>query len=237
MNKYILCPVCEKHKFIKFEKDEDYVCPNCGWKYDPQAEENPFEIYKADDLCLNDYKLRYEYYVEQNPNYRYSRDKYPKLPQVKPMLCPVCKKYHFEELTIEDIYLGVTPLDVQCQICGWHYDINQLNDENKKYSANEMSLNEYKAWYEKKLIENENYNYFEECINNYTPLPHTCPVCGKYSFSDVSSHEICPFCGWEDDELMEEEADKWEGCSNDLCLNDYIKRYRELVKIKKIINI
>lgn len=37
---------------------------------------------------------------------------------------------------------------------------------------------------------------------------HTSPACGKYNFNDIGSFEICPYCGWQGDDLMEKEPDK-----------------------------
>ena len=31
---------------------------------------------------------------------------------------------------------------------------------------------------------------------------HKCPVCGEYEFEDIESHDICPVCGWEDEEYF-----------------------------------
>ncbi len=232
MNKYILCPVCQKHKFPAVTGEYN-MCPHCGWEHNLVDEENPYKVMGPNSLSLTDHQLRYEYYVDKNPDYHWARDGFPQLPQIEPMLCPVCGEYRFTELTLEDLYCGITPADVECKVCGWHYDLNQCNNPEENNGANEMSLNKYKSWYNEKLAQNPNYNYFEEKINNYIPEPHICPVCKKYEFSDRSSSEICPFCGWQDDSLMEDESDKWAGCSNDLCLKDYIKRYRSLIKIKK----
>jgi hypothetical protein len=54
-----------------------------------------------------------------------------------------------------------------------------------------------------------------------------CPVCGKHLFTSESSFDIYPFCGWEDDALMEDQLDKWDGCSNNLCLNKFRARYQK----------
>ena len=42
------------------------------------------------------------------------------LKQIKPMLCPVCGKFYFSELTDVDIeQLNMTPNTTQCDKCGW----------------------------------------------------------------------------------------------------------------------
>ncbi len=142
------------------------------------------------------------------------------------MLCPVCGKYMF----VDDTDLEKEDPDYEgkqddfCIECGWNYDLNQTNDPDLKEGKNAMSLNEYKEWYAGKIKENPDYSYLEEA---FPSIPHLCPVCGKHEFSDKGSWEICPICGWVDDEVMENEPDKWAGNANDLCLNDFKKRYND----------
>ncbi len=142
----------------------------------------------------------------------------------KEMLCPVCGKYLFTD----DTELEKSDPDYQgkeidwCIECGWRYDLSQTEDPDLKEGNNKLSLNEYKKWYQKKLLENPDFNYLDE---NHVKHPHLCPVCGKHTFSDDGSFEICPVCGWEDDGIMEREPDRWAGTANDLCLNDFKKRY------------
>ena len=147
----------------------------------------------------------------------------------KPMECPVCHEYYFTddtELEKEDPdYEGKQ--DDYCSHCGWKYDLYQMEHPDAPNLTNELSLNDYKKWFQSKLDENPKYDYAED---NYTATPHMCPVCGKYEFEDTGSFDICPFCGWEDDELMEAEPDKWAGCANPLCLNNYRKDYQKKIK-------
>ena len=103
---------------------------------------------------------------------------------------------------------------------------NSVAKEQNK-TSNELSLNDYKKWFQSRIDENPKYDYTED---NYTMTPHICPICGKYEFKDTDSHDICPFCGWEDDELMEYDPSNWAGCANPLCLNDYRKDYQQKIK-------
>lgn len=140
----------------------------------------------------------------------------------KPMECPVCKKFYFT-----DLQEGDTEDDIFCTECGWGYDLSQVKDPNLKNGRNEMSLNEYKAWYKQQIKQNPKYRYFDQLIPD--PVPHKCPICGKYEFEDESSFDICPYCGWEDDGLQNDEPD-YSGGANELSLNQYKKKYEEKIK-------
>ena len=117
----------------------------------------------------------------------------------KSISCPVCDEFYFSkpdrdnyEEELQEYLNG----DVQCNHCGWIYDLYQAEHPDSKDGHNEMSVNEYKKWFENKLKENPNYDYFEEHMPD--PIPHKCPVCGEYEFPDELSSDICPVCGWED---------------------------------------
>lgn len=136
--------------------------------------------------------------------------------------CPICDSFFFES----EKDSGGCQIKQICPHCGWKYDLRKINDPDFS-EVNGLSLNEYKDWFMLQLINNPNYDYTDA---TYHKSPHMCPVCGKHKFSDSGSFEVCPSCGWEDDSIMEKEPDKWAGCANDLCLNDFKKRYLELLR-------
>lgn len=139
--------------------------------------------------------------------------------QIKPMVCPVCGKFYFGKLTQEDLDDGVTPNSVQCCECGWFYDLEQTSDPNLKDQANILSLTEFKEEYKKLKKENSKYNYLD--AHKPKPTPHVCPVCGEYTFKDIRSFDICPVCGWEDDDWYE------GGGANDMSLDEAISDFKK----------
>jgi len=139
----------------------------------------------------------------------------------KPMDCPVCGEFHFSELDESDAEIYDY---LQCPQCGWKYDLKQMLEPDIPTGLNAMSLSEFRENSKQKIADNPQYNYQDE---QYQEVPHLCPVCGQHTFPDEGSFEICPVCGWLDDSVMENEPDKWAGCSNDLCLNDFRARYKE----------
>jgi ribosomal protein L37AE/L43A len=117
--------------------------------------------------------------------------------QVKEMVCPICGEFYFSKLSEEEINDGETPNSIQCRHCGWYYDLEQIDNPNLKNQSNKLSLIEYKKMYQEKIKEDKNYDYFNE--NFFADEHHKCPVCGEYTFKRFSSFDVCPICGWEDD--------------------------------------
>lgn len=55
---------------------------------------------------------------------------------------------------------------------------------------------------------------------------HLCPVCGKHTFPERDSFEICPICKWEDDELQINQPD-YDGGANYISLNEYREKWEK----------
>lgn len=221
-----VCPICEKHEFNGSDITNN-ACPVCGWKHDQYSEDNPSETNGTNDLSLFNYKYRYMHYIAEDPDYTFKDKGYPEIPQVESMDCPVCKKTRFAPLTWDDIYCGMKPSDSNCMACGWHYDPAQHNDPTLKNGANVLSLNEYIQWYHDKLKENPDYDYFEEMTESHEPIPHKCPVCGKYEFADECCFDVCPYCGWEDDGTDDDTPNIG---ANNLRFSEFKKRYEQYVQ-------
>lgn len=132
--------------------------------------------------------------------------------------CPICDKYDF----IRD---HKDEFD-RCFHCGWVFDLNQYKDHSLKNGMNEKSVDEYKKEYEELIKEDPEYEW---CEVMYPPIPHKCPVCGKTTFPYENSHNVCHYCGWEDDVIMEEDPD-FNTRANDLTLNEYKKRYQRIIE-------
>ena len=58
--------------------------------------------------------------------------------------------------------------------------------------------------------------------------PKTCECCNK-GIIEAGAWEICPLCGWEDDEVQNKRPDYPFG-ANKLSLNDYRKEYKKKLK-------
>jgi len=65
----------------------------------------------------------------------------------------------------------------------------------------------------------------KEEIRKRLSRKHLCPVCGKTEFPKYLSHEICEFCGWQDDILDESDPDECTG-ANPFELSEYCKKYK-----------
>lgn len=130
--------------------------------------------------------------------------------------CPVCNEFYFSELTEEDVQDGEDGLDRFCHVCGWKYNIEQI--ENPKIKNSEgHDIIELKNMFLDLRKQNKNYNY----LSSIAPKSkkHKCPVCGKYTFKDVDDHDICPICNWENDSYGESNPDR-DGGANAISLNE-----------------
>jgi len=134
----------------------------------------------------------------------------------KSIICPICEKFKFTAIQDGD------EIPPWCYSCGWIYDSDQIENFDLKEGENRLSLREYILWYKYKIEENPDYDYSEE--NEPEQISHKCPVCEKYEFKEEGSYDICPYCGWEDDDIQLDDPDYPNG-ANEMSLNEYKKDY------------
>lgn len=115
----------------------------------------------------------------------------------KAMDCPVCGEYRFPALDEEDAENGLTPESLDCPFCGWKYDPRQLKDPRIRTERNRISLNLRRKRFLEHIRKNPNYVYIRH-KRRPPKVPHPCPVCGLYEFEYENCHDICHYCGWED---------------------------------------
>ena len=58
-----------------------------------------------------------------------------------------------------------------------------------------------------------------------------CACCGEYTLTAGSVYEICPVCGWEDDDIQNGDPD-FDGGANDMSLNQAKEAYKQGKPIK-----
>lgn len=58
-------------------------------------------------------------------------------------------------------------------------------------------------------------------------IPHKCQVCGMGDIEFI--HDICKFCGWENDDVKDNEPDYFGG-ANRMSLNQYKQFWQEKAK-------
>jgi len=144
----------------------------------------------------------------------------------KKMTCPVCNGFNFtgpDELDLENPDYSID--DSVCYRCGWEYDLDQVDNPDLKNDRHEMSLNEYKEWYQNKIKEDPNWDWLEE--NQPDPEPHLCPICGKTMFADRYCCDICEFCGWEDDICNPDDPNEESGANRGMTVSQAREQYKK----------
>lgn len=131
------------------------------------------------------------------------------------MMCPVCDEFFLNISSKDDIEEGIDGLDKFCPVCGWKYNLEQINDPKAKNSDG-YDIAELKKQFLDLRKKNKYYNY----LDAHAPKQeHSCPVCGKYVFKNINDHDICPYCHWENDSYCEEYPDD-DGGANSISLNE-----------------
>ena len=74
----------------------------------------------------------------------------------KEMDCPVCGKFYFSKLNDDELLVRDF---TQCPVCGWKNDSYQTENPDSVDGLNELSLNDYKKEYHKRVENNPNYTF------------------------------------------------------------------------------
>ena len=120
------CPVCGKHVFKS--RDDDEVCPVCGWKDSSEQVLRPNKALKENKMSLYDARRMWK---EGTPLDTFRIDTmniadYDNLKNDE-HFCPVCGQYEFEEFGSYDI----------CPYCHWEDDLCPIGEENGEYIYDE----------------------------------------------------------------------------------------------------
>ena len=141
------CPVCGKHVFK--ERDDDEVCPVCGWKDSTEQVLRPDKALKENKMSFHDARRMWK---EGTPlgEFVFDRGKFADYDNLKngEHLCPVCGQYEFEEFGSFDI----------CPHCDWEDDMVPVDEkdgeliydeEDEAGTCNPCCLREAKEKWEK----------------------------------------------------------------------------------------
>lgn len=60
--------------------------------------------------------------------------------------------------------------------------------------------------------------------------PKICACCAQKTLPENSAFEICPVCGWQDDDIQNDDPD-FEGGANDMSLNQAKVAYAQGKKV------
>lgn len=140
-----------------------------------------------------------------------------------------------------------------CMVCGWIFDKQQNETPTLNQGKNIINFNTYKCVFYLnediilgmeqeylqgviKILYNKNPTYYDNydvkeidklIASKSKPIeypPYKCKLCGMGDIEEI--HDICSYCGWEDDSLQNDEPDYFGG-ANKMSLNQYKEFWKE----------
>ena len=136
----------------------------------------------------------------------------------------------------------------ECVMCGWKYDHSQNTNHNLDMGLNLLSYNKYKRVYYfgiENITRDEDFMHMGKTIpklyaqnpEKYNAIsdeelenkilenkkdvehpPYKCKLCGMGDIEEI--HDICNYCGWEDDGVQHDNPD-FVGGANKMSFNQY----------------